>query len=672
MHPRLFRQRLLELAAEYEGLHAAATESFAEVPAVPRESSEGEAATSQSGDGEGAPPGARSALPRNRARAQVCAAAERNRAAERWLVQVEGPPDESSEPRAASDAGVAAQRGPAGQLAAHPDDDGSAARIPRNHARLSAGSFSIGSPVPSSHMPETNDGSSVPDAVETMRSSRRESGDSFATSVSAAFASAGAVVRNCLRRDTEQMSEQRPTTPQNDRNSYWSWLSLKETMKFSNEVKRSTARKSSRRSTSVDLQKLQQKPLADFVKSRYFAMGSALVIIMSTVLIGIETQIFSSLSHQGSDSKHLAMALSAANYLLTLVFAVEVLMRIYVLGIMHPGDRVWNCFDIAILLLALAEIALELVVLAILGKDHNLFDGGGMAKMLRLFRLTRLLRIIRTFRQLKPLRVLVHSIASAGKSVFWALMLLFMIIFSFGVILTQAVSEHTEGGTRVDDDDLVSYYGDLLRSMLSLMMAVSGGISWHELTAPLQGTGNIGWMFLFLVYITFVYFFVLNVVTGVFCQNAIEGAQQDLDLTIEAQLREKQVYADRLKLLFEEMNQDCDPEEGLTAADINEQMEKPKVQSFFKALDIDAKQTWKLFKVLDSANSGAISLQDFVEGCLQMKGSATRVDVESLKWEIRAANKRAVLTADRIAELLEQISASGAAACAACGGSVTR
>ncbi|CAK0857203.1 unnamed protein product [Prorocentrum cordatum] len=650
MHPRLFRQRLLELAAEYEGLHAAAALSFAEVPAVPRESSEGAAATSPSGDGGAAPPSARSAPPQNR----------------RWLVQVRAPseelarrPDESSVPRAPSDTGVAAQRGP---------------------ARLSVGSCSIGSPAPSSHVPESNDGSSVLDVVEPRRSTRRESGesrresnDSFATAISAAFASAGAAVHNFLRRDAEQVSHQRSTTPPHDgRASYWSWVSSKEMKKFSTAVERSTARKSSRRSATVDLQKLQKKPLADFVKSRYFAVASALVIIMSTVLIGIETQIFSSLSHQGSDSRHLAMALSAANYFLTLVFAVEVLMRICVLGIMHPGDRVWNCFDIAILFLALAEIALELVVLAIFGKDHNLFDGGGLAKMLRLFRLTRLLRIIRTFRQLKPLRVLVHSIASAGKSVFWALMLLFMIIFSFGVILTQAVSEHTEGGTRVDDDDLVSYYGDLLRSMLSLMMAVSGGISWHELTTPLQGTGNIWWVMLFLVYITFVYFFVLNVVTGVFCQNAIEGAQQDLDLTIEAQLREKQVYADRLKLLFEEMNQDCDPEEGLTAADIHEQMEKPKVQSFFKALDIDAKQTWKLFKVLDSANSGAISLQDFVEGCLQMKGSATRVDVESLKWEIRAANRRAVLTADRIAELLEQISASGAAACAACGGEVTR
>jgi hypothetical protein len=352
------------------------------------------------------------------------------------------------------------------------------------------------------------------------------------------------------------------------------------------------------------------------------------------------------------------------------MLAAEVLARMYVLGFDYfVKDRVWNCFDIIILLLALAEIALELVVHATSGRDRNLFDNGGTAKMLRIVRLTRLIRIVRTFRQLRPMRVLVYSIASASKSVFWALMLLFTIVYAFGVILTQAVTEHTEGGTRIDDEDLVSYYGDLFRSMLSLWMAVSGGINWNELTTPLKQTGNATWMLLFLLYITFVYFFVLNVVTGVFCQNAIEGAQQDLDLTIEAQLKDKQVYADRLKMLFEEMNEDYDAEDGLTAADIHEQMQKPKVQSWFKALDIDAKQTWKLFKVLDPANSGVISLQDFIEGCLQMRGSATRVDLESLKWEIRTANRRAAHTADRIVRLLEQSPASAGARGDASGGS---
>lgn len=80
---------------------------------------------------------------------------------------------------------------------------------------------------------------------------------------------------------------------------------------------------------------------------------------------------------------------------------------------------------------------------------------------------------------------------------------------------------------------------------------------------------------------------------------------------------------------------------------------------------------WKLFEVLDSVNSGVISLHDFIEGCVQMKGSATRVDVGSSKWETRAANQRAERTEERIARLLERILVSGAApgAAAAFGGS---
>merc|ERR1719382_1692152 len=216
--------------------------------------------------------------------------------------------------------------------------------------------------------------------------------------------------------------------------------------------------------------------------------------------------------------------------------------------------------------------------------------------------------------------------------------------------------EHTEGGKRLEDADLMLYYGDLYRSMLSLWMAVSGGISWIELTSPLEKTGNFTWIILFLIYVIFVYFFILNVVTGVFCQNAFEGAQQDLDLTIETQLRDKQVYLDRLAMLFREMNEDSDTAtDGISAAELHHHLAQPKVQSWFKALDIDAKQTWKLFKVLDPNNDGRISLEDFVEGCLRLKGHATRVDVESLKWEIRGANKRHEQHAQKLVGLVEDL-----------------
>ncbi|CAK0807388.1 unnamed protein product [Prorocentrum cordatum] len=265
--------------------------------------------------------------------------------------------------------------------------------------------------------------------------------------------------------------------------------SLKEQRRFNAAVRQS------RGAMRISLPEPEDGFIAQLVKGRGFSIGIACLIIFSTVLIGIETQVLSSLSSHGSSSDQWMSALSATNYALTVLFTVEMVARLYVFRLdffvyerVHGGG-----FDVIILLLALVEVVLAFSVYALSGTTDELFDSGGSAKVLRLFRLTRLLRLVRTFRQLKPLRLLLHSLYCAGKSVFWALLLLFIIVYSFGVILTQAVTVHTEGGTRVDDPNLTQYYGTLSRSMLSLWWAVSGGISWNELTEPLVGTGSSLW-----------------------------------------------------------------------------------------------------------------------------------------------------------------------------------
>eukprot|EP00959_Pyramimonas_sp_CCMP1952_P183411 3834880-Pyramimonas_sp.AAC.1 len=79
-------------------------------------------------------------------------------------------------------------------------------------------------------------------------------------------------------------------------------------------------------------------------------------------MIGIETQMLSSLSSGGSSSDQLIHILSAINYALTLLFTVEIVARLYVFRLdFFVHERVWNIFDVLILLLALVEIALEFV-----------------------------------------------------------------------------------------------------------------------------------------------------------------------------------------------------------------------------------------------------------------------------------------------------------------------
>merc|ERR1719329_1673901 len=70
------------------------------------------------------------------------------------------------------------------------------------------------------------------------------------------------------------------------------------------------------------------------------------------------------------------------------------------------------------------------------------------------------------------------------------------------------------------------YWGSLAQAMLALFLSISGGVSWVEIVVPLMKI-DMFWLATFLVFDGFVYFAVLNVVTGVFCQSAIESAQKD-------------------------------------------------------------------------------------------------------------------------------------------------
>merc|ERR1712176_750849 len=108
-----------------------------------------------------------------------------------------------------------------------------------------------------------------------------------------------------------------------------------------------------------------------------------------------------------------------------------------------------------------------------------------VARLLRLFRIGRLLKFF------KALQLIVYSIFHTLKSVIWSMVLLLIIIYVFGILLTQVVSDHAVtveiGGSWPDamtaetHDLLLLHWGTLGDAMVSLFKAISGGVSWHEI-----------------------------------------------------------------------------------------------------------------------------------------------------------------------------------------------
>merc|ERR1711920_145800 len=63
-------------------------------------------------------------------------------------------------------------------------------------------------------------------------------------------------------------------------------------------------------------------------------------------------------------------------------------------------------------------------------------------------------------------------------------------------------------------------------------------------------------------------------------------------------------------------------------------MKEPEVGAYFSQLGVDSDQVGKLFHLLDSNKSGTIDAEEFMFGCLKLRGEATRVDVAVLHREL--------------------------------------
>lgn len=210
----------------------------------------------------------------------------------------------------------------------------------------------------------------------------------------------------------------------------------------------------------------------------------------------------------------------------------------------------------------------------------------------------------------------------------------------FAVLFTQTVNT-----TMSDMDinapelhDVKRYFGSLVNTMLSLFMSIAGGVSWEAVIKPLEFISPL-WALLFLFYISFTYFAVLNVVTGVFCQSAIESAQNDHLTVAQSLIDNREAHIQRLRTLFAELGTDS----GITFHAFEEKMADPAVREYFETLGINVYDAWSFFKLLDTDGGGCVEPEEFFEGCLRFRGQARAIEVgkvlQDQQWLIRSQSK---------------------------------
>lgn len=415
-----------------------------------------------------------------------------------------------------------------------------------------------------------------------------------------------------------------------------------------------------------DTQLNSPSAIANYImRSQVFIYGIMFVIMFNLISLGIEVDLAAK-----NGQEDVPEIFDYMNLIVVIIFVFELAVNVTANGVYKfvcGGDCLWNFFDVIIVALSAFETGISF-----LSGSTSTSQGVSPSHLrfmrpIRLARALRGVRVMRLFRYVGALRTLLLSIMSSIASLFWTIVLLLLLFYSFGVLLTQLVSDfcRAEAIAATDNPNAIPdcsnfehrrYWQSVPAAMLTLFMAISGGIDWDDALIPLRNLDDVAStaaVTALILYIVITVFTVVNVVTGVFCNTAIESAAADKDIAVMKQMRKHAAQVQVLKHVFREIDEKSN--NLISMEDLQEAMSAHKLSSFFESMGIATQDVMTLFQVIDSDGSGSIDLEEFVSGCMRLHGPAKSLDVAKIEFEneiTKVAIKNVETTLDTMKEQL--------------------
>lgn len=410
---------------------------------------------------------------------------------------------------------------------------------------------------------------------------------------------------------------------------------------------------------TVDLNE-EATPLKNLVRGRYFETFFCMMIFTNALLMAVQVQY--NIDHVGEPEPLLFKVLG---HIYNVMFLFELVLRLAAEGCKgfycSKQNSGWACLDTLVVAVSCFDLAVD--IYTAVGEQSE--DGDQLvASNMRILRIVRMAKILRSFRAFKLLRLLnalhtlLFSIFVTLKSLAWATVLIFVVIFVFGLTFAQCAADGLAERDGLaansdyplfDEDALTYYWGSLSAAMTTLFQTMSNGISWRPAYEALCSISYMcGWMF--NLFIGFSYFVMLNVITGVFCNSAIESAAKNPEVIAHSLVTARATYIKNLSRLFQAM--DTDNSGSITMGEFEELMHDDLARAHFQALELNVGDAWTLFKLIDQDGSGSISITEFLSGCEALKGGARSIDVAAILYETRVSNAKLFSRIGRVESLL--------------------
>jgi len=345
---------------------------------------------------------------------------------------------------------------------------------------------------------------------------------------------------------------------------------------------------------------------------------SLFLTLANIILIGIETDI--GLTNALAKLPQPNWAYNAET-VFAVLFGVEVCVRICFERMEYVrGNHVrWNLFDCFLAICSLLDILAGILHIPIVASW-------------RLLRVARAVRILKVISFVRELRIIQAAVIASMHSLAWSLAVLFFIIYLFSLFILQGVQIYMLEipADTVVSEDLQLYWGGVSRAILSVIMAVTGGADWGDVSAPLFECHRF-YLVAFVVFIAFFLFGILNILTAVFVEAATRIGDVDRDLVTQQKLVEHAATIDRIREVFLEV--DIDKSGTITQHEMDHLFRQPKTIAHFEMLGLRVHEVMSLFTLLDLEGRKEVGIEELLSNVMRMKGAATGIDMATMMYE---------------------------------------
>merc|ERR1719284_939650 len=240
--------------------------------------------------------------------------------------------------------------------------------------------------------------------------------------------------------------------------------------------------------------------------------------------------------------------------------------------------------------------------------------------MLRFLKFGKSVRALRVMSHLSHLRGLLLCLQGSLLNLFWTVVALFVVYLIFSLFLMQIIVGHLEEtGEALDETVFFENFRSVESSVLTLYKASTGGDDWSMAYDVIQVAGPAGSV-TYLVFVVFVQFALMNIITGIFVESAMTTLSPSPDMLAQEHARQEQRNAKLLEQMCIEV--DTDFSGKLTQKQFEDGLRQNHIPRLLSMLGLQRHHVLEFFaSMADAANDdGQVEISKFVSGCMVLKG----------------------------------------------------